>query len=63
MGGNGGRWGKMGEIGESVGGWLHKHVVYDCLCFVLLCVQLSTVYIHIHIFILPLLRDCHMPLY
>ena len=35
-------------MGENIGGWLHKHVVYDWLCFMCLCVvQLSTVYIHI----------------
>ena len=38
---------KWGEMGGNVGGWLHKHVVYECLCFMYLCVvQVGTVYIH-----------------
>ena len=44
----GGKGGEMGEMRGNVGGWLRKHLVYDCLRFVYLCVvQLSTVYIHI----------------
>ena len=30
--------GKMGGMGGNVGGWLHKHVVYECLCFMYVCV-------------------------
>ena len=37
-------WEKWGEMGGNVGGWLHKHVVYECLCSMYVCVvQLGTV--------------------
>ena len=39
---------KWGKMGGNVGAWLHKHVVYECLWFMYVCVvQLGTVYIHI----------------